>query len=81
MNGSYAAKPLSPITPNILLPFYTVLKRYILFWLLYRCGSKPLCRLKLPLFSNLEPSGVTYALSIVAVEGDITWNSLNPQYN
>ena len=56
------------ITPNILLPFYTVLKRYILFWLISGCGSKPFWELKLQLFSNLEPIGVAYAPSFVVLD-------------
>ena len=45
----------------------TVLERYILFWLLYGFGSKFLSALKLPLFSNVQTSGVAYALSIVRI--------------
>jgi len=54
------------------LLFYTVLRRYILFCLFSSCGSKSLSRLKFPLSSNVEPIGVAYAPSIVAVEDYIS---------
>jgi len=50
------------------LPFYTVLKRYMLFWLFSSCDSNPLSGLKLLPVSNVELSGVAYAPLSITID-------------